>query len=222
MNRTKPMAALLLLCMGGGLFAHAVWVEKEKGVAKAYFGEWDEDKREIAGKLLDYIRGPQAFQGPSKTALPLTKESNHFAIPVKGPGDIRVIESSIPVNTNKNTGLKTKGIYIAKYGRTETAAASDLELVPVAANGNTFRLLLRGAAVPKAQVELIGPPRWTKSLTTDDQGQVVIETPWAGPYLLEVAHIVKGTGGEGAESYDQIRFVTTVFFENAKGIAWKK
>ncbi|HEU0124102.1 MAG TPA: hypothetical protein VFQ91_26455 [Bryobacteraceae bacterium] len=222
MIRSKWTFASLLFLTGGVLCAHAVWVEKEKGVAKAYFGEWDEDKREIAGKLLDYIRGPQAFQGSSKTSLPLTKESNHFAIPVKGTGDIRVIESTIPVNTNKNTGLKSKGIYIAKYGRTETAAASDLELVPVAANANTFRLLLRGAAAPKVQVEVVGPPRWRKSFMTDDQGQVTIETPWAGPYLLEAVHVVKGAGGEGADAYDQIRFVTTVFFENAKGISWKK
>lgn len=218
----KTMAIFLTgALLPGALFAHAVWVEKEKGVAKAYFGEWDEDKREVAGKVLDFIKGPKAFLGPDKTPLVLTKETNHFAIPVSGPGDIRVIEDSLKVAASKSTGVRTKGVYIAKYGRTETKAVADLELVPASANGNTFTLFLNGAPLPKAEVEVFGPPRWQKTFTTDEQGKVTIETPWAGPYMMEVVHLLKARGGAGEDAYDQTRFVSTVFFEVAKGIRWK-
>jgi hypothetical protein len=47
---------------------------------------------------------------------------------------------------------------------------------------------------------IIGPPRWEKPLTTDEQGRVPIPTPWAGRYVLEVVHFEEKAGGSGEEN----------------------
>ncbi|WP_051669561.1 hypothetical protein [Bryobacter aggregatus] len=217
----KKNLMLIMLLSSTMMFGHAVWIEKDKALAKAYFGEWAEDKREVSGKLLDYIKAPKAFLGVDKTPLTLTKEANHFAIPVTGSGDVRLVEDTLKVGVNKTTNVKTKGFYIAKYGRTETKAVTDLELVPDAAGSNSFTLFLKGAPLPKAPVHVFGPPRWQKEFFTDAQGKVTIETPWSGPYFVEVEHLLKAAGGSGDDAYDQARYVFTLFFETAKGIRWK-
>lgn len=221
MRRIFITILLGVLSQQASMFAHAVWVEKEKGIAKAYFGEWHEDKREISGKLLDFIKNPKAFSGTDRTPLSLTKENNHFAIPIKGTGDIRVIEDTLKVNVNKNTGVKTKGFYVAKYGRSETKEVLDLELVPENVNSNTFTLFLKGKPLSNTAVHAYGPPRWGKEFFTDEQGKVTVETPWSGPYLLEVEYMSKSPGGSGDDAYDQARYVHTLFFENMKGIPWR-
>ena len=68
-------------------------------------------------------------------------------------------------------GGRTKTIYYAKAGRSETVSKLDLELVPTEANGNRFVLLFFGSPLPKAELTIIGPPKWEKPLTTNEQGR---------------------------------------------------
>ena len=52
----------------------------------------------------------------------------------------------------------------ARTGPAETAAKLMLEFVPVAPEASTFpALLLRNAPLPKVEVTVYGPPKWTKS-----------------------------------------------------------
>ena len=83
----------------------------------------------------------------------------------------------------------TRTIYYAKAGRSETAAKLDLELVPTAAEGNTLVLVFYGVPLAKTEVTVIGPPKWEKHLTTDEQGRVSRTHPLVrslrfGSYLL--------------------------------------
>ena len=57
-------------------------------------------------------------------------------------------------------GGRTKTIYYAKAGRSETVSKLDVELVPTEANGNRFVLLFFGSPLPKAELTIIGPPKW--------------------------------------------------------------
>ncbi|WP_164107958.1 DUF4198 domain-containing protein, partial [Serratia marcescens] len=67
---------------------------------------------------------------------------------------------------------------------TETGHALDLELVPVAANGDTFTLLFRGKPLAHAKLSIITPDRWQKQFATDGAGQVTVPRLGAGRYLV--------------------------------------
>jgi hypothetical protein len=139
---------------------------------------------------------------------------------VKGRGDVRLVDSSMPPREDKEKGGATKTIYYAKAGRSETAAKLDLELVPTTPNGNTLMLVFRGAPLPKAEVTLIGPPKWQKPLVTDDKGQITLPTPWAGRYVLEVTHFDEKPGASSEEKFNRSRHISSLSFVQQKGIHW--
>ena len=175
--------AILMLSLINTAHAHYVWLERDgEGSAYAYFGEWVDDIREKAGGLLDRIKAPRAFLGASTTPLPIKRHDDKLEITVSGKGDIRLVENAVPPRDDNEKGGITRTIYYAKTGRSETAAKLDLELVPIAAEGSTLVLLFYGVPLAKTEVTLIGPPKWEKHLTTDEQGRVTLPPP--GPAAM--------------------------------------
>jgi hypothetical protein len=219
--KTFVMAAAFLAAASATAHAHYIWIERT-GVdeARAYFGEWEAGRVETSGGALDNIKTPKAFASDAAKPLALTRQGDHFTIAAPGGGDVRLVEAGLPVRADKETGQRTKALMHAKVGRSETKAALDLELVPTAANGNVFVLILRGAPLARAELEVFGPPRWAKGLRTNDKGEVTIPTPWAGQYVVEIAHLEERKGGSGDEAYDRIRHVSTLTFVSANGVPW--
>jgi hypothetical protein len=215
------LTTALLLFFVDVLHAHYVWLEYDgNGPAHAYFGEWVDDIREKAGGLLDRIKAPRAFLGASNDSLPIKRNENNLEIAVKGRGDLRLVENSMPAREDMEKGGRTKTIYYAKAGRSEVISKLDLELVPTAANGNILVLLLFGSPLPKAELTIIGPPKWEKPLTTDEQGRVTIPTPWSGRYVLEVVHFEEKAGGSGEEKFDRTRHISSLSFIQRNGMKW--
>ncbi|OGB26732.1 MAG: hypothetical protein A3I66_13400 [Burkholderiales bacterium RIFCSPLOWO2_02_FULL_57_36] len=218
----KKILLTLTLCAAvNAVHAHYIWLEQDaSGPARAYFGEWENDKREKAGGTLDKIKSPHAYLGSGKESLKIERRSDHLAIDSTGAGDIVLVEAGLAPRDDKKAGGKTKTIFHAKAGRSGTQARLDLELVPVAANANQFTLMLRGAPLAKTQVTVFGPPKWEKSFRTDEQGRVTIATPWAGRYVIEVTHAEEVPGESGGEKYDRLRHVSSLSFVVNDGIAW--
>jgi hypothetical protein len=201
--------------------AHYVWLERDgDGPARAYLGEWIDDIREKSGGMLDRIKAPRAFISGGEP-LPIKRNENHLEIQLKGNGDVRLVESSMPAREDKEKGGATKTIYYAKAGRSETIAKLDLELVPAAPNSNTLVLLFLGAPLPKAEVTIVGPAKWQKPLTTDAKGQVTLPTPWAGRYVLEVTHFEEKPGN-GSEKFDRTRHISSLSFVQQNGLRWNE
>jgi len=213
--------AILMLSLINTAHAHYVWLERDgEGSAYAYFGEWVDDIREKAGGLLDRIKAPRAFLGASTTPLPIKRHDDKLEITASGKGDIRLVENTVPPRDDNEKGGITRPIYYAKAGRSETAAKLDLELVPTAAESSTLVLLFHGVPLAKREVTLIGPPKWEKHLTTDEQGRVPLPTPWSGRYVLEVTHFEAKPGGSGNEKFDRTRHITSLSFVQRDGQAW--
>ena len=143
-------------------------------------------------------------------------------IDVKGRGDVRFVDSSVPPREDKEKGGVTKTIYYAKVGRSETAAKLDLELVPTQVNGKTFVLLFFAAPLPKAELTIIGPSKWEKPLVTDDQGRITLPTPWAGRYVLEITYFDEKPGGSGEEKFSRTRHISSLSFVQPNGIRWSE
>jgi len=78
--------------------AHYVWLERDgDGPARAYLGEWINDVREKTGGMLDRIKAPRVFLGVSTEPLPVKRNENNLEFQVKGRGDLRLVENSMPV-----------------------------------------------------------------------------------------------------------------------------
>jgi hypothetical protein len=215
------LGAIVFLALSETAHAHFLWLERDgDGPARAYFGEWIDDIREKTGGLLDRFKAPRVFLGASNDPLPIKRNENNLEFNVTGRGDVRFIDSSVPPREDKEKGGATKTIYYAKAGRTETAVKLDLELAPTTPNGNTLILIYRGAPLPKAEVTLIGPPKWQKPLVTDDNGQITLPTPWAGRYVLEVTHFDDKPGGSENEKFNRTRHISSLSFVQPNGIRW--
>jgi hypothetical protein len=221
MIRILMISVVLLLVLSEIAQAHFLWLERDgEGPARAYYGEWIDDIREKTGGLLDRFKAPRAFLGTSSELLPVKRNDNNLEIDVKGRGDVRFVDSSVPAREDKEKGGSTKTVYYAKHGRSETAAKLDLELVPTAANGKTFALIFLGAPLPKAELTIIGPSKWEKPLVTDEQGRVTLPTPWSGRYVLEVTHFEEKPGG-GEEKFSSTRHISSLSFVQQEGMRWR-
>ena len=214
-------AAALFLFIVTPADAHYVWLEYDgSGPARAYFGEWIDDIREKTGGMLDRIKAPRVFLGSSNDALPVKRNENNLEITVKGRGDLRLVENSMPPREDKEKGGRTRTIYYAKAGRSETTAKLDLELIPTVSNGNAFILFFFGSPLPKAELTIIGPPKWEKPLTTDEQGRVSLPMPWSGRYVLEVTYFEEKPGFAGEEKFDRTRHISSLSFTQPSGARW--
>jgi hypothetical protein len=224
MLKLRPLIIVLVtLSPIANAHAHYVWLERDgDGPARAYFGEWIDNVREKTGGLLDRFKAPRVFLGTSTEPLPVKRNENNLEFQVKGRGDVRLVESSMPARDDKEKGGATKTIYYAKAGRAETSAKLDLELVPTAPDSNTLVLLFHGAPLPKTEVTLVGPPKWQKPLVTDDKGQIILPTPWAGRYVLEVTHFDEKPGGSGNEKFNRTRHILSLSFVKRDGVRWSE
>jgi len=217
-------SALLVVALSsltGQAMAHMVWVERDGGapIARAYFGEWPEDVREKAGGYLDMIKAPQAFGTDAAKTYALTRKADHIEIAATGTGDVRLREA-LPPREDKAKGGKGRTVFHAKAGRTETAARLDFEIVPTAPNANTFVLTFNGKPLPKTEVTVFGPPKWSKVLHTDAEGRFSISTPWKGRYVIETAHQDAIAGEADGAAFDRSRHVGSLSFDVADGLPW--
>jgi len=201
------LTALLLVSLSLPAQAHHVWAEWTPGAAeaKAYFGEWEDDLRENRDFLAKYATEPQAV-GANAPPKPAVLSDGFFTFPVAPGGDARLTAGYV---TEKGAA----SFFHARAGRNDTRALLALELVPVTAGGNSFQLLLNGQPVAKTKVTVIGPPRWTKELTTDVNGVINATTPWPGQYVLEAIVPEDGKSGRwNGQDYTRLRHVTTLSF----------
>jgi hypothetical protein len=212
---------ITIITFSGTGHAHFLWLERDgDGPARAYFGEWIDDIREKTGGLLDRFKTPRAFVGASNEPLPVKRNDNNLEFAAKDRGDVRFVDSGIPPREDKEKGGMTKTIYYARAGRSETAFKLDLELVPTAADGNTFVVTFLGAPLPKAEVTVVAPPKWERTLMTDQQGRVTIKTPWAGRYVLEVTHFDEKPGSTSDGKFNRTRHIASLSFVQQNGISW--
>jgi hypothetical protein len=222
MNTRFRLAAIAFgVFITANAHAHYLWLERDgTGPAKAYFGEYADDLHEKAGGLLDRFKDPRPFLTSLNEPLPIEKRTDGFDIIAKGAGDLRLIDDSGVARPDAERGGKTRTIYYAKAGRSETAAKMDLELIPTTPNGKEFTLLMRSAPLAKSELTIFAPSKWGKTLTTDDKGRVTFPLPWAGRYVVEIVYFEDKPGGEGDGKYDRTRHISSVSFSEKAGMRW--
>jgi hypothetical protein len=200
----KHLLSRLLSCaiLMSAAHAHAayVWLDKEAGTVKAYLGELHAKKEAISALV-----GARAYQANGGRDLGLTAEANAISISTPVSGDLRFTARA----ANDKDGLQ---YYHARFGRSETAAASDLELVPTTANGNVFRLLWKGSPVAAPQAIVSTGEGWSRTLKAESDGTLKLPVSFPGLYVLEVSVKVGGALTVDGKQYDGARHTATLSF----------
>lgn len=203
----KHFVAIGLLSFTNIAHAHFAWLERgQDGSTQAYFGEWADDVRETQQGPLKILASASVTQA-GKT-LPATTQDNHFAYASQGDADVRLQQTFVRNDT--------RILFSAKAGRSETQGVAELELVPSAAGSDRFTLHFAGKPLAETEVVVFGPPKWSKTLHTDANGQLQVPLPWAGQYVIEVSHAVDGAGKVGEQAYAKTRYVSTTTFTVSK------
>ncbi|WP_336691835.1 hypothetical protein [Delftia acidovorans] len=186
--------------------AHAdyLWLQQDAGQARAYAGEL----RKPLEQLPALEDAKQVL--PDGKSLPLKADAHHFTVDAgqgAGQGDVRIAATRPGAN-----GVLT--YYQARFGRNDTKAVNDLELVPTTAGGDAFQLMFKGRKVAASQVNVQTSEGWYRTLTPSQDGTVSFKPYFPGLYVLEVtARVDNGSVTLDGRKYTDVRHTTTLSFE---------
>lgn len=208
MKLASPLAALLLLGTAHAAQAHEIWIERDgAGPARIYLGEPHEVMPEGGDPEFDKLKAPKLV--PASSAAMARKVGY---LEVAAPtGDVRATDNNVFASWG-DEGKKENVVYYARAGRSEAKAVMPLEIAPVAANGDRFALTRDGKPVADAEITVVSPDKWTKTVKTDAQGTITVPMAGKGRYLLSASQKDEGEfdapGGKVAVLH---RTATTTF-----------
>ena len=107
-------------------------------------------------------------------------------------------------------------VYHARFGRQETKAVSDLELVPTTPGGDTYRLFWKGNAVAAAQVNVSTSEGWSRVLRPAADGSISFIPSFPALYVLEISAKLNGAVTVAGTKYDDVQHVATLSFRVAR------
>lgn len=188
--------------------AHEVWVERDgAGPARIYLGEPAEAMPEGGDPEFEKLKAPRLV--PASQAAQVRKTGY---IEVAAPaGDVRLIDDTVFAPWGEE-GKKEGVVYYARAGRAETKAALPLEIVPTAANADSFILLRDGKPVPAAKVTVVSPDKWSKVTATDAQGRIALPLKDKGRYLISASVEDKGDLTLGTAKVATLYHISTLTF----------
>lgn len=208
MTRSALVAAFALLAVAPAAQAHEVWVERDaSGPARIYLGEPAEAMPEGGDPEFAKLKTPRLVPD---TRAPQLRKAGYIEVTVP-TGDVRVIDDSV-FDPWGEEGKKEGVIYYARAGRTETRAALPLEIVPVAADADSFVLMRDGKPLPGTKLTVISPDKWSKVMATDAQGRVTVPLKEKGRYILSASHEQKGDLSLGKAKVATIYHISTLTF----------
>ena len=105
--------------------------------------------------------------------------------------------------------------YHTRWGRSETRAELDFELVPTEPGGNTFQLMWMGAAARASYVRVTTSEGWTRTLEAAEDGTVSLTTPFPGLYVLHLVAKANGWAEVDGKRYEDVRHTSTLSFSVA-------
>ena len=205
-RRCAPALAVLALSLSLAQSAHAdyLWLQRDGAQARVFAGELPKPLAQLPA-----LRDAKPV-APEGQPLALETAANHFAFTPAAPGDARFTATRTDAD-----GVLT--YFQAKFGRAETKAVNDLELVPTEAGGNTFQLVFKGRPVAASQVNVDTSEGWRRVLTPAKDGTVSFEPSFPGLYVLEVsARVDNGAVTLDGKKYTDVRHTATLSFEVAR------
>ena len=184
----RPLLAMALAVsasVGAVLPAQAdyLWLQTGNGQTRAQVGEL----HKAPGPLSD-LSEPRQVVADGKT-VPASADPFVLAQQEGAPADQRFAATRAG-----SDGVLT--YYQARFGREETRAVHDLELVPTTPQGNTYQLMYKGRPVAASQVNVDTSEGWRRVLLPAKDGTVRFTPSFPGLYVMEVtARVDNGSVG---------------------------
>lgn len=216
--KTKILSVVVGVLWSALAQAHYLWIEPAAEGARLYYGEAEGGLREKSPGKLDTIKSPQAMVSDAKgnkRPAQVERAADYFRIDAAPGGTVIAKEESLDVRDLSKYKLGfAKSNYYARYGDGKTEAlALDLERV----GKDRYLVRYRGEPLGGAKLEVIAPNTWVQEHKTDSQGQVEINTPWRGRYVLHVLHIDSTPGEFAGQKYESLRNHFTYVFDQRRG-----
>jgi hypothetical protein len=203
MNRISPAGLarrylpVLALLIASTVHAQYFWIDGDAEGKRIQSGELNKPQSEALA-----VQGARAFSADGK-AVVLDAADGAYKAGNTG-SDLRF--------TANHTDDKSLTIYHARFGRQETKAVSDLELVPTTPGGDIYRLFWKGNAVAASQVNVSTSEGWTRVLRPAADGSISFAPSFPALYVLEVSAKVNGAVTVDGKKYEDVRHVATLSF----------
>jgi len=203
--------------------AHYIWLERDETLqARLYFGEYQEQERELSGGRLDEIKGPRAWlldENGRRQEIKVVRKDNHFdlgAIPSRA-SPIIAEELGYDVKDWRKHGIGiVKPMFYTRFSpllrRGTPKPELMLDILPENGTPNSFIVYFRNTPLANAKIMIYAPNFWMQEHSTDDNGKVKITTPWPGQYILEVINVEKQPGEFQGQKFDVFRHRATLTF----------
>ncbi len=208
----KSLLAVLVGALPFTASAHEIWLEREgTGTVRAYVGDvtGERDKGEDIAKL---VKTTRLFAADPAKTVPVTAHPDHLAAEIDGAGDIRLFNDQVWEPWKGEDGTYEAAAFQAKEGRTETKAVFDLELVPVAADSDSFTLTFKGEPLADTRVTVVNPELWEKSFKTDAEGRIAVPVKDKGRYVLIARHEVPSDVEIAGKKVARLQHIASVSF----------
>ena len=203
--------------------AHYMWIERdEMNHARLYFGEYQDQEKEVTGGRLDEIKGPQAWlldANGKRQELKVIRKGNHFDLGMTSNRTSPLIAEELGYEvkdwTKHGIGI-VKPMFYTRFSpllrRSTPKPELVLDILPESGSPNAFIVYLRNAPLAKAKLMVYAPNFWMQERHTDENGRVSITTPWSGQYVLEVIHLERQPGEFKGQKFEAFRHRTTLNF----------
>lgn len=211
----KPyLCSVLLGALALPIQAHELWLERtDNGPVKLYLGEPDEGVIERGDTIANLAPNTRFFIKDSESKAAVSVRDDHLEAAVDAQSDIRAINDQVWKPWKNEDGQVVAPLMHARFGRSETNAHMDLELVPVAAGGDRFTLMFKSKPLAEQDVMLITPDNKAVELKTDSKGQVQAPIEQPGRYILAGHHEAPAEGQKrNGEAVDTLFYGTTTSF----------
>ena len=198
--------------------AHEIWLEldEKKNEAKLFFGHFDGKQTESGEK---FARIKEGVSYPAELVKDVKRDDNSITYTLSKKSDIAVVRASEPRKA-RNSEIVEYRIAYNKAGRTSTEAIVDFDIVPVAKDSNSFKLLFKNEPVKKSKVKVISPTGWEKTFELDDKGEFTIHTPWIGKYLLQASLEDETKGEVDGKTFDKTIHSISHTIDVNQGLPW--
>lgn len=208
--------------------AHYIWIERdEMNHARLYFGEYQDQEREISGGRLDEIKGPQAWlldANGERQALKVIRRADHFELGMTPSPVSPLIAEEVGYEvkdwTKHGIGI-VKPMFYTRFSpllrRSTPRPELVLDILPENGTPDAFIVYFRNAPLAKAKLMIYAPNFWMQERHTDENGRVSITTPWPGQYVLEVIHLERHQGEFQGQKFEAFRHRATLNFNIPAG-----
>lgn len=220
----SPHLVAIIVLLTAPAAAHQIWVEQGTGGAVIYYGELQNNLREVSpGELDDVQPSARILSSAGERPATTTKTASGYAVSTGiGNGESLLAEDArLPVYDRKvgdkvvRTAPTLAARHVTDFAAREPSLA--LDIVPAGRPG-LFRLLFKGKPLAKARIDVVPEGGWMRLVRTNEEGVLDTVLPWPGLYYVKAIHHDATPGERNGQPYDAASYTTTLSFILKDGI----